>query len=513
MGGDVLAVDVSAKTKANLDKLEEAILLQAEVADLKANPERPAEGAVVEAKIDSGRGAVATVLVSRGTLRVGDVFVAGGEWGRVRALLDNHGRKVDDAGPSVPVEVLGLNGAPEAGDVFLVVDSDARAREIADYRRRKGRILRAEGGEKSTMEEMFARISEGEAGEFPVVVKGDVQGSVEAILGAGKKLSTDEVQVRVTHSGVGAINESDVHLARASGAVIVGFNVRANVQARELANREKVDVRYYSVIYDVIEDFKGVLTGLLAPTIREKELGTAEVLEVFNVTKAGKIAGCRLNDGVMRKGARVRLLRDSVVIHEGSLATLKRFKDDVDEVKAGMECGMSFEKYQDMQVGDVIEAFEVEERSPARCDAGPAVAMTRRTSRPESQRQLRVGEELRHALSSIFTRGEVRDRAVAGKSITVTEVRCSPDLRNATVYVLPLAEPAGPELVEGLRRSAPFLRARVNEAVRLKYSPKLSFELDESFDAAQAVEDVLRRAEVVRDLGPRDGEDDNGAPA
>lgn len=361
MGGEVLAIDVSAKKKTNLDKLEEAILLQAEILELKANPGRAAEGVVVEAKIDTGRGPVATVLVSRGTIHVGEVFVAGGEWGRVRALVDVHGAKVSEAGPSVPVEVLGLTGAPDAGDSFLVVDGEAKAREIAAFRQRRGRALRAGEGDKSTMEEMFARFQQGDASEFPIVVKADVKGSVEAILGAAEKLSTDEVKVRVVHSAVGGVNESDVSLARASGAVIVGFNVRANAQARELANREKVDIRYYSVIYDVIEEFKGVLTGMLAPTIREHAIGNAEILEVFSVTKAGKIAGCRVNDGVMRRGAKVRLLRDDIVIHEGALSNLKRFKDDVDEVKAGMECGMALEKYQDIQTGDVIEAFEVEE--------------------------------------------------------------------------------------------------------------------------------------------------------
>ena len=359
MGGDILAVEVSAKESRNLDKLEEAILLQADLLELKANPDRAAEGAVVEARVDTGRGPVATVLVKRGTLRVGDTFVTGGQWGRVRAMIDEHGKKITEAGPSMPVEILGLTGAPEAGDGFLVVANEAKAREIAEYRRRRTRT-EAQGADRASLDQIFERIKDGEASEFTVLIKADVQGSLEAIIGAATKLSTDEVKVRVVHGAVGGINESDVSLAGAVGAVIFGFNVRANSQARQLAKRDGIDVRYYSVIYEIIEDFTGVLTGMLAPTIRETMLGNAEILEVFNVSKVGKIAGCRVTDGVMRRGAKVRLLRDDVVIHEGDLATLKRFKDDADEVKAGMECGMSFLRYQDLQVGDVIEAFEIE---------------------------------------------------------------------------------------------------------------------------------------------------------
>lgn len=360
MGGDVLAVEVSAKEKKNLDKLEEAILLQADLLELTANPNRAAEGAVVEARVDTGRGPVATVLVKRGTLRVGDTFVAGGQWGRVRAMIDDHGHKVSDAGPGIPVEVLGLEAAPDAGDAFQVVADEAKAKEIAAYRQRRGRTEGfAEG--RGTLDEIFEKIKEGEASEFIVLIKADVQGSLEAITGMANKLSTDEVKVRIVLGAVGGINESDVSLASASGAVIIGFNVRANAQARELAKRDGVDVRYYSVIYEIIEEFTGVLTGMLAPTIREKMLGNAEILEVFNVSKMGKIAGCRVTEGIMRRGAKVRLLRDDVVIHEGDLATLKRFKDDADEVKVGLECGMSFERYQDIQAGDVIEAFEIEE--------------------------------------------------------------------------------------------------------------------------------------------------------
>jgi len=360
MGGDVLAVDVSAKTKLGLDKLEEAILLQAEILDLKANPERLAEGAIIEAKLDKGRGPVATVLVQRGTLRVGEIFVAGSEWGRVRALVDDHGKQVDQAGPSAPVEVLGLQGLPEAGDHFIVVENEARAREISDYRQRKVRDSRTVvGGGRGTVEQMFAKIKAGELKELPIVVKADVQGSLEAILASTAKFGTDEVAVRVLHGAVGGINESDVTLARASGGIIVGFNVRANKQARDLAQRDHIDIRYYSVIYNVLDDLKAMLSGMLAPTLREQFLGNAEIREVFNITKVGKVGGCMVTEGVVKRGAKVRLLRDNVVIHEGTLSTLKRFKDEVREVKQGTECGMSFENYEDIQAGDVIECFEV----------------------------------------------------------------------------------------------------------------------------------------------------------
>ncbi len=361
MGGDILSIELSAKERTNLDKLEEAILLQSEVLELRANPDRAAEGVIIEAKIDRGRGPVATILVQRGTLQVGDVFVAGGEWGRVRALVDDHGQSIESAGPSVPVEVLGLTGAPEAGDEFSVVDSEARAREVAEFRQRRARAMKVAKPERGTLEEMFERISSGETKEFPVVIKADVQGSLEAIVGGLEKMSTDEVRARILHGGVGGINESDVTLAQASGALVIGFNVRANAQARELARREGVEIRYYSVIYDVTNDVKAVLSGMLAPAIKENFLGNAEVLQTFGITKVGRVAGCLVTEGTVKKGAGVRLLRDNVVIHEGSLSTLKRFKDDVAEVRAGLECGVQFENYQDVQAGDVVEAYEIQE--------------------------------------------------------------------------------------------------------------------------------------------------------
>ncbi|ALK10849.1 translation initiation factor IF-2 [Blastochloris viridis] len=362
MGGDTLEVEVSAKQKLNLDKLLEAVALQAEVLDLKSNPARPAEGTVIEGKLDRGRGPVATVLVQRGTLKVGDIVVAGAEWGRVRALVADTGVQVDTAGPSLPVEVLGFNGTPEAGDRLAVVENEARAREVADYRSRQRRDkAAAKITGRGSLAEMMKELKAG-AGrkEFTLLVKADVQGSLEAIVGSLDKLGTDEVMARVVHSGVGGISESDVTLAAASGAAIIGFNVRAHKEAREAAERSGIEIRYYNIIYDLVDDVKQAMSGLLPPTVREIMLGNALVLEVFNITKVGKIAGCRVTDGTVERGAHVRLIRDNVVIHEGKLSQLKRFKDDAKEVLAGQECGMSFENYQDMRAGDVIECYRVE---------------------------------------------------------------------------------------------------------------------------------------------------------
>lgn len=361
VGGDVLAVEVSAKKRTNLEKLEEAILLQAEVLDLKANPDRPAEGVIVESKVEMGRGSVATVLVQRGTLKVGDVFVAGEEWGRVRAMVDAYGASVTEAGPSVPVEVLGLSSTPAAGDDLIVVENDQRAREISEYRQSESRKVRVQTTGRVSLEQMFRDIEKGQTRRLPVVLKADVHGSVEAISAAVNKMGTDEVAVDILHAGVGAINQSDVTLAKASSALIIGFNVRANAQSRDLARHEKLEIRYYSIIYNLIDDLKQALSGMLAPTVRENLLGYAEIREVFTVSKVGKVAGCMVTEGIVRRGAKVRLLRDDVVIHEGALSQLKRFKDDAREVKDGMECGMAFANYHDLQVGDFIECFEVEE--------------------------------------------------------------------------------------------------------------------------------------------------------
>ena len=360
MSGETLEVPVSALKKTGLDKLLEAIHLQAELLDLKANPARSAEGVVIEAKLERGRGPVGTVLVQRGTLHVGDIIVAGSAWGRVRALIDDRGDPVSDAGPSVPVEILGFDSAPEAGDPFAVVESEARAREITDYRTRKRRQTLGSAGTARTLEQMMQQLKEAGRKEFPLLVKGDVQGSVEAIAGALRKIGNDEVEARIIHSGVGGVTESDVALANASKAVVIGFNVRANTQAKMLADQSGVEIRYYNIIYDLVDDVKAAMSGLLAPTLREVFLGNAQILEVFNISKVGKVAGCRVTEGKVERGARVRLIRDNVVVHEGTLSTLKRFKDEVREVPAGQECGMAFANYQDIRAGDVIECFNVE---------------------------------------------------------------------------------------------------------------------------------------------------------
>ncbi|WP_282604666.1 translation initiation factor IF-2 [Pelagibius sp. Alg239-R121] len=361
MGGDILAIEVSAKEKTNLDKLIEAILLQAELLELSANPDRSAQGVVIEAKLERGRGPVATVLVQRGSLKIGDIFVSGSEWGRVRAMLNEHGDSIVEAGPALPVEVLGLNGAPLAGDDFIVVEHEARAREIAEFRGQTKREKEMAASGRGTLEQMLDRIKEGEASELPVVIKSDVQGSLEAIVSSLEKLGTDEVKARILHAGVGGINESDTTLARSTGAMIIAFNVRANPQAREMARRDGVDIRYYSIIYNVVDDIKAAMSGMLSPMQRENFLGYAEIREVFSNSKVGKVAGCMVTEGIVKRGAKVRLLRDSVVIHDGTLKTLRRFKDEVKEVRDGYECGMAFENYTDIQVRDQIECYEVEE--------------------------------------------------------------------------------------------------------------------------------------------------------
>jgi translation initiation factor IF-2 len=362
-GGDTLAVEVSATKGTNLDKLLEAIALQAELLDLVADPDRSAEGTVIEARLDRGRGPVATVLVQRGTLKVGALVVAGSHWGRVRALINDKGETVEFAKPSTPVEVLGFDGAPEAGDRVAVVESEARAREITEYRERQKREKAVARGPavKTSLSDMMSNLKATGRKEMPIVLKGDVQGSVEAITAAVEKLGNDEVMARVIHGGVGGITESDVTLATASKAVILGFNVRAHKEARDLAEQDGVEIRYYNIIYNLVDDVKAALSGMLSPTLRETMLGNAQILELFNISKVGTVAGCRVTDGVVQRGAHVRLIRDNVVVHEGKLSTLKRFKDEVAQVQAGQECGMAFENYQDMRVGDVIECYNVEE--------------------------------------------------------------------------------------------------------------------------------------------------------
>ncbi len=362
LGGDVVDVEVSAKNRTNLDRLLEMIALQADLLDLKTNSDRPAEGTVIEAKLDRGRGPVATVLVQRGTLRVGDIIVAGAEMGRVRALISDQGETVEEAGPAVPVEVLGFNGPPEAGDRLAVVENEARARQITSYRAHQKRENAAASisGMRGSLEQMMSQLKTAGRKEFPLVVKADVQGSLEAILGSLEKLGTEEVAARILHAGVGGISESDVTLAEGFNAAIIGFSVRANKEAAAAAKRNGIEIRYYNIIYDLVDDVKKAMSGLLAPTLRETMLGNAQILEVFNISKVGKVAGCRVTDGTVERGANVRLIRDNVVVHEGKLSTLKRFKDEVKEVQSGQECGMAFENYGDMRVGDVIECYRVE---------------------------------------------------------------------------------------------------------------------------------------------------------
>jgi len=361
-GGDVVDVEVSAKNKTNLDKLLEMIALQAELLDLKTNASRPAEGTVIEARLDRGRGPVATVLVQRGTLRIGDIIVAGAEMGRVRALINDQGATINEAGPSVPVEVLGFNGPPEAGDRLAVVENEARARQVTSYRAHQKRENAAASisGMRGSLEQMMSQLKTSGRKEFPLIIKADVQGSLEAILGSLEKLGTDEVAARILHAGVGGISESDVTLAEGFNAAIIGFSVRANKEAAAAAKRNGIEIRYYNIIYDLVDDIKKAMSGLLAPTLRETMLGNAQILEVFNISKVGKVAGCRVTDGTVERGANVRLIRDNVVVHEGKLSTLKRFKDEVKEVQSGQECGMAFENYGDMRVGDVIECYRVE---------------------------------------------------------------------------------------------------------------------------------------------------------
>ena len=360
-GGDILCVDVSAHTGSGLDKLEEAILLQAELLELKANPDRDAEGTVVEAKVERGRGSVATVLVQRGTLRVGDVFVTGAESGRVRALLNDKGKQLKSALPGQPVEVLGLNGTPMAGDQFSVVETESRAREIAEYRSRRNRDKQAAVSARGSVEQMLTAIAAGEAEELPIVIKTDVHGSLEAIRTALDKLGTEQVKARILTGGVGALSESDISLAAASQAMVIGFNVRAIPQARDLAKRDNVEIRYHSIIYELIDEVKAAMGGLLSPDSQEDFIGYAEIRQVFSVSKSGKVAGCMVTEGIIKRGCKVRLLRDNVVIHEGSLKTLRRFKDEVKEVRESTECGMAFENYSDIQEGDMIECFEITE--------------------------------------------------------------------------------------------------------------------------------------------------------
>ena len=464
LGGDTLEIEVSALKKTGLDKLLEAIALQAEVLELTANPDRPAEGVIVEAKLERGRGPVGTALIQRGTLHVGDLVVAGSAYGRVRALINELGEQVTSAGPSVPVEVLGFDSAPEAGDQFAVVENEARAREITDYRTRERRKRLAVAGARGSLEQMMTNLKAAGTKEFTLLIKGDVQGSVEAIVAALDKLGTDEVRARIMHAGVGGITESDVGLAATSGAVLLGFNVRANAQAREAAARDGVEIRYYSVIYDLVDEVKQAMSGMLAPTRTETFIGNAEILEVFAISKVGKVAGCRVTEGKVERGAQVRLIRDNVVVHEGKLSTFKRFKDEVREVTAGQECGMAFEELSGHAAGrrDRVLHGRARPAQPVRPrSAGPEPASFHEIAhdrdrdkgrvpakgKEPSQRQLKVGETIRHAIAEIFARGEIVDDVLDQYSLTVPEVRMTPDLKLATVFVFPLGGEGAAEAV------------------------------------------------------------------
>ena len=360
LGGDILEVEVSATKKINLDKLLETILLQSEILDLKANPNRTADGVVIESSLDKGKGPIATVLVQRGTLNIGDIVVLGSTWGKVRALSDDNGHPIKEALPSVPTEILGLNGVPEAGDKFTVVNSESRAREITEYRQRKTKNYSSGLVNKLTLENMMGQIKEKNLKELPILIKGDTQGSIEAISSALNELGSDEVTVRLVHAAVGAVSETDVTLAAASGALLIAFNVRPNANAKQQAQKDEIEIRQYSIIYNIIDDIKLALSGLLDPTINEKVIGNAEVKEVFYISKVGKVAGCIVTDGVVKNKENLRLIRDNIVIHEGKLSTLKRFQEEVKEVQVGQECGIAFQNYQDLKSGDIIECYEVE---------------------------------------------------------------------------------------------------------------------------------------------------------
>lgn len=359
MGGDVLCAEISAKHRTNLDDLLESVLLTAEMLNLKANPQRDAEGTVIEVKLERGRGIIASVLVQMGTLSVGDIIVAGPHWGRVRSLIDERGKHTTKAGPSVPIEIMGLQGLPQAGDRFIVLNDEQKSRQIAEYRQEKIRDNRLTVAKPSNIEAMFSQIQSGEASQLPLVIKTDVQGSLEAIKNGIEKLSNEEVKANILHIAVGGITESDVSLAQTNQGFVIGFNVRANSQARDLSRRDNVDIRYYSIIYDVLDDVKNLLSGMLSPDVKEEFLGYAEIRDVFNITKVGKIAGCMITDGIVKRGAKIRLLRDDVVVYEGALKQLKRFKDDVKEVNNGYECGIALEKYDDIKQGDIIECYDL----------------------------------------------------------------------------------------------------------------------------------------------------------
>ena len=538
MSGETLEVPVSALKRTNLDKLLEAIHLQAEILDLKASRSRSAEGIVVEAKLERGRGPVGTVLVQRGTLRVGDIVVAGKAWGRVRALIDELGANVAEAGPSIPVEILGFDSAPEAGDQFAVVESEGRAREITDYRVRKRRDTMGSAGTPRTLEQMMQSLKETGRKDFTLLVKGDVQGSVEAIAGSLRKLGTDEVAAQIVHSGVGGITESDVALANASKAVVVGFNVRANAQAKALADRDGVEIRYYNIIYDLVDDVKAAMSGLLAPTIREIYLGKAEILEVFNISKTGKVAGCRVTEGKVERGAKVRLhprRRRHPRGHAVDLEALQG-RGARGPGRPGVRHGVRQlpghprrRRHRVLQRRDG-DALAVSDSLPSSCGVGPSrsdtlfrrrprsnpAADSKRTnissdqiqkiahSAPPSQRQLRIGELVRHKLAEMLARGEIHDDVIASHVITVPEVRLSPDLKLATRLRGHAGRRRHGRGDRGAQSQQEATSAReVAQAVNLKFAPDIRFRRDETFEEASRIDQLLASAKVRQDVEKR----------
>ena len=539
LGGDVQSIEVSATQKTNLDKLEEAILLQAELLELKANPDRAADGVVIEAKLDPGRGSVATVLVQRGTLKVGDVLVAGAVWGRVRRLVDDHGQVVESAGPAFPVEILGLDGTPQAGDEFHVVESEARAREIADFRVRRDRqaqLARVAGG-RGTLEEMMKGIREGTAKELPVLIKADVQGSAEALAGAISRLSTDKVATRVVLSGVGGISEADLTLAKASGALIIGFNVRANPQAREIAKRDKIDIRYYSIIYKVTEDIEALMLGLRRPDLQgdlPRQRADPRGLPHHQDRQRRRLHGHGRHRQARRQGppaarqrgdprghaedaaslqgrgprgpARLRVRHGVRELrrHEGRRRdrVLRRRRGQADPVTLGRATAWRAMLFRTARIRRARDPRARDARGPQDDEehAMPRRHAPEKENRAPGQRQLRVGEEIRHLLAELLERGNMRDPDLRDATITVTSVDVSPDLRNAIAFVMPLGGKDTDRLLAALRRAAPWFRARVSEKAGLRSAPEIRFQLDRTFDEADKIGALLRRPDVARDI-------------
>jgi translation initiation factor IF-2 len=473
-GGDSPVVPVSAKTGQGVDALLEQVLLQAEVLELKASPDAPAKGVVIEARLDRGRGPVATLLVQSGTLKRGDIVLTGAVYGRVRAMLDENGKSVQEAGPSIPVEVQGLSEVPNAGEDMMVVADERKAREIASFRQGKFRDVKFAKQQATKLENMFGQIGEGEKKVLTLVIKSDVQGSQEALVHALTRLATDEVKVSVVHAGVGGITESDVNLAMAARAVIIGFNTRADATARKLIESAGIQVRYYNIIYEAVEEMKAALSGMLAPEKKESVIGMVQVRQVFRISKIGTVAGCYVQEGLVKRNAQVRVLRDNVVIHTGDIDSLKRFKDDVREVKAGFECGMSLKNFSDVKEGDQFEVFEILEVARSLSDEFVNRSAGKNTGRPQ-----KLGDLIQRELSELVQR-ELRDPRVG--MITLTGVDVSPDFSHAKVFFTCLNKEHVDEAKQGLKRAAGFLRSQLARRIKLYTTPELRFEYDESVE-------------------------------